>query len=148
MAVRPIPQGYGTVTPYLIVPDAAAQIDFMRAAFDAVETGRFADSDGRVMHASVTIGDSAVMLGEATEEWKPMPCVLHLYVEDTDAVYAKAIAAGARSLREPADQFYGDRMAGVEDSVGNQWWIATHVEDVPREDMERRRKQAEAVEGT
>lgn len=148
MAVRPIPQGYGTVTPYLIVPDAAAQIDFLRAAFGAEETGRFADPDGRVMHASVTIGDSAVMLGEATDEWKPMPCVLHLYVEDTDAVYARAIAAGARSLREPADQFYGDRMAGVEDFVGNQWWIATHVEDVPREEMERRMKQAEAAGGT
>jgi uncharacterized glyoxalase superfamily protein PhnB len=142
MTVRPIPEGYGTVTPYLIVPDAAAQIDFMRKAFGAVETGRFATPDGRIMHASVRVGDSPVMLGEATDEWKPMPCVLHLYVEDTDAAYATAIAAGARSLREPADQFYGDRAAGVVDDAGNQWWIATHVEDVSREEMERRMKQA------
>jgi uncharacterized glyoxalase superfamily protein PhnB len=94
------------------------------------------------MHASVRVGDSPVMLGEATDEWKPMPCGLHLYVEDTDAAYATAIAAGARSLREPADQFYGDRAAGVVDDAGNQWWIATHVEDVSREEMERRMKQA------
>lgn len=148
MAVRPIPEGYGTVTPYLIVPDAAAQIDFLRDAFGAVEAGRFADPDGRIMHASVTIGDSPVMLGEATDEWKPMPCVLHLYVEDTDAVYARAIEAGATSLREPADQFYGDRTGGIQDSAGNQWWIATHVEDVPREEMERRMKQTQASAGT
>jgi PhnB protein len=141
MTVRPIPEGYGTVTPYLIVPDAAAQIDFMRKAFGAVETGRFTTPEGRIMHASMTLGDSPVMLGEATEEWKPMPCVLHLYLEDTDAAYATAIAAGARSLREPADQFYGDRAAGVVDDAGNQWWIATHVEDVPREEMEQRMKQ-------
>ena len=138
MAVKPIPAGYHTVTPYLIVADAARMIDFMTRAFGAVETGRSATPEGRVMHASVRIGDSQVMLGEAFGEWKPLPCVLHLYVPDTDAVHASAIRAGATSLREPANQFYGDRSGGVLDAEGNQWWIATHVEDVAPDEMRRR----------
>lgn len=141
MAVKPIPEGYSTVTPYLVVPDVAALIDFMQRAFGATENSRHAAPDGRIMHAEVEIGDSKVMLGEASPEWKPMPSCLHLYVEDTDAVHADAMKAGGRSLREPTDQFYGDRMAGVEDVAGNQWWIATHVEDVAPEEMERRMKQ-------
>jgi uncharacterized glyoxalase superfamily protein PhnB len=135
---EPIPAGHHTVTPYLLVEDVAGQIDFMIRAFGAVETSRSATPDGRIMHAEVKIGDSFVMLGEASGEWKPMPCMLHLYVPDTDAVYASATRAGARSVREPADQFYGDRSAGVVDAEGNQWWIATHVEDVPPAEMERR----------
>ena len=84
------------------------------------------------------IGDSFVMLGEAGGEWKPMPCMLHLYVRDTDAMYASAMKAGATSLRGPADQFYGDRSAGVQDAAGNHWWIHTHIEDVSAEELERR----------
>ena len=138
MPVPPIPAGYHTVTPYLIVADAARMIDFMTRAFGAVETGRHTTPDGRVMHAEVRIGDSHVMLGEASGEWKPMPCMLHLWVIDTDATYASAIRAGATSLREPADQFYGDRSGGVLDAEGNQWWISTHVEDVAPDEMQRR----------
>ncbi|MGH7481278.1 MAG: VOC family protein [Longimicrobiales bacterium] len=138
MPVEPIPTGHRTVTPYLVVADAGALIEFLKRAFGAVERHRTDTPDGRVMHAEVEIGDSIVMLGEAGGEWQPMPSVLHLYVTDTDAVYARAIEAGATALREPEDQFYGDRSGGVQDPAGNQWWIATHVEDVSPEEMERR----------
>ena len=141
MTVDPIPAGHRTVTPYLLVEDAAGQIEFMTRAFGAVETGRFAAPDGRIVHAEVKIGDSFVMLGDAGGDWKPMPCMLHLYVPDTDAVYASALRAGARSVREPSDQFYGDRSAGVVDGQGNQWWITTHIEDVPPDEMERRMRE-------
>ncbi len=141
MPVDPVPAGHHTVTPYLMVEDAARQIEFMTRAFDAIEMGRFATPDGRVMHAEVRIGDSVVMLGEAGGEHRPMPSMLHLFVPDTDAVYASAIGAGATSLREPANQFYGDRTGGVVDSQGNQWWISTHVEDVSPDEMARRMRE-------
>ncbi|MGE0158235.1 MAG: VOC family protein [Gemmatimonadales bacterium] len=141
MPIDPIPAGHHTVTPYLLVEDVARQIDFMARAFGAVETGRFATPDGRIMHAEVRIGDSFVMLGEASGEWKPMPCMLHLFVPDIDAVYARAMKAGAKSVREPSNQFYGDRSGGVVDAEGNQWWIATHLEDVSPEELERRMRE-------
>ncbi len=137
-SVRPIPEGYHTVTPHLTVPGVAKLIDFMKAAFDATERGRFEGPDGSVMHAEVKIGDSIVMMGEPSGEFKAMPGVLSLYVPDVDATYRRAIEAGATSLREPADQFYGDRSGGVQDASGNQWWISTHVEDVSPEEMRRR----------
>ena len=87
------------------------------------------------------LGDSVVMIGQAREEWPARPAALYVYVEDTDAIYKRALAAGGRSVMEPRDTFYGDRNAGVEDPSGNQWWIATHVEDVPPEEMERRAKE-------
>jgi PhnB protein len=138
MAVRPIPEGYHTVTPYLVVPGVPELIEFLKQAFDARETGRFAGPDGTIMHAEVRIGDSPVMMGEPAGGVQPIPAMLHLYVEDVDAAYRRALAAGATSVREPADQFYGDRSAGVKDCFGNQWWMATHVEDVSPEEMERR----------
>lgn len=142
MAVKPVPDGYHTVTPYLIVPDVDGMITFLREAFDAEEKSRVAGPDGRIMHAEVVIGDSPVMMGESTEELPPMPCMLHLYLEDVDAAYEQALAAGATSMREPTDEFYGDRSGGVQDAYGNQWWLATHVEDVPEDEM-RRRMEAE-----
>src|SRR4030081_1144777 len=142
MAVKPIPDGYHTVTPYLIVPGVAKLIDFLKAAFDAKEIHRMATPDGRIMHAEVKIGDSPVMLGEPMGEWKPMPCMMYLYVKDTDAVYNQALKAGATSAMEPADQFYGDRNAGVKDGTGNLWWIATHKEDVAPEEMKKRSEAA------
>lgn len=144
MPVNPIPEGYHSVTPYLIVKDVNGLIDFLKRAFDAEEIGKHTDSDGAVMHAEVRIGDSVVMMGEASDEWRPMPSVLHLYVEDTDAVYQRAMQAGATSLREPSDQFYGDRSGGVTDPSDNQWWIATHVEDVPPEELKRRQESFES----
>lgn len=95
-------------------------------------------ADGTIMHAEVRIGDSVVMMGESGGEFTPMPASIHLYVEDTDATYKRALRAGATSLREPADQFYGDRSAGVKDLAGNHWWIATHKEDVSPEELEKR----------
>jgi len=138
MTVKPIPDGYHTVTPYLAVHGAAQLIDFLRQAFDAQERERHSMPDGSIMHAEVKIGDSVIMLSEAAGEWKPMPAMIHLYVNDCDAVYKKAIKAGATSVREPANQFYGDRSGGVRDACGNQWWISTHVEDVPPEEMQKR----------
>jgi PhnB protein len=135
---RAVPEGHHTVTPYLIVPDATAMLSFMERAFGAEVLGRHHDPDGRVMHAEARIGDSRVMLGESTGEWPPTRAMLHLYVEDADAWHRRAVDAGARSVRDPEDTFYGDRSGGVEDPFGNQWWIATHVEDVSPEEMERR----------
>jgi uncharacterized glyoxalase superfamily protein PhnB len=129
-AVKPIPDGYHTVTPYLVVRDVPRLIDFLRQAFGATELIRAPRPDGSIMHAEVAIGDSRVMMGEASASSPPMPGCVHLYVVDTDALYHLALQAGATSLREPTDQFYGDRMAGVQDPVGNQWWIATRVENV------------------
>jgi uncharacterized glyoxalase superfamily protein PhnB len=94
--------------------------------------------DGGVMHAEVKIGDSKIMMGEAMGEWKAKPCSLYLYVEAVDAVYQRAIQAGGTSVREPMVQFYGDRTAGVVDPCGNYWGIATHVEDVSHEELEKR----------
>lgn len=136
--VQPIPEGYHTVTPYLIVDDADGLIRFVEKAFDAESLGRWADGEGRVMHAEVRIGDSRVMLGSASEEWGAKPAMLHLYVEDVDATFRQAVAAGGRPLREPEDMFYGDRSGGVTDPYGNQWWISTRVEDVSDEEIARR----------
>ena len=140
MAVKPIPDGYHTITPYLIVANVEGLIEFVEEAFDGSLRGGEAarDSSGRIMHAEMQIGDSVVMMSEATDDSTPMTAMLHLYVEDVDAVYQRALAAGGTSLREPTDEFYGDRSAGVADDFGNQWWIATLVEDVPPEEMQRR----------
>jgi PhnB protein len=117
----PIPKGYHTVTPVLTVHGAANLIEFLKRAFGAQETYRLPGPEGTVQHAELKIGDSMVMVGEATDQWKPMPATIALYVEDADAWYARALQAGGTSLREPSDQFYGDRSAGVKDSVGNHW---------------------------
>ena len=138
MAVKPVPDGYHTVTPYLTVPGVAKLIEFVQRAFDAVEVHEcMKRPDGTIMHAEVKIGDSMVMMGEPMG-CPPSPAALYLYVPDTDAIYRRALAAGATSLMEPADQFYGDRNAGVRDPAGNHWWIATHKEDVPPAELARR----------
>ena len=138
MTVKPIPQGYHTITPYLVVQRAAQLIDFLKQAFEAEEILHMAQPDGTITHAEVKIGDSGVMISEASGDFKPMPAMLHLYVEDTDSVYRRALRAGATSLREPEDQFYGDRTGGVQDASGNQWWIATHIEDVSADELAKR----------
>jgi PhnB protein len=142
MAVRPIPEGYHSVTPYLVVPGVARLIEFLKQAFAAIETERMAGPDGTVMHAEVQIGDSRVMMGEAHGEYHPMPAVLQLYVEDVDAVYERAVRAGGTSLEPPTDQFYGDRRGGVRDPSGNQWWIGTRKEDLSTDELARRAKVA------
>jgi uncharacterized glyoxalase superfamily protein PhnB len=147
MAVKPIPDGYHTVTPYLTVDGAAKLLDFVKEAFGAEMRGdAMRTPDGKIGHAEVQIGDSVVMLSDAStsDTGEVNTALLHLYVEDVDATYKRAIEAGATSVREPSNQFYGDRSAGVRDSVGNQWWIATHVEDVPPEEMAKRAQEAMA----
>lgn len=136
--VKPVPEGYHSVTPILMVDDAAKLIDFLKTAFGAREKERFTDPAGRIAHAEVTIGDSIVQLSDASGEWKPIQVPLLLYVSDTDATYQRALRAGATSVREPADQFYGDRTGGVKDAFGNTWWIATHTEDVTSKELQQR----------
>ncbi len=138
MAPKPIPDGFHTVTPYLVVQGAAKELDFLKGAFQAEELFRMPQPDGTIMHAEVKIGDSIVMMGEARGQQKPMPCSLYLYVTDADAVYKRALQAGATSTMEPANQFYGDRTAGVRDPAGNQWMIGTHKEDVSPEEIRKR----------
>jgi len=141
MPVKPIPDGYHTVTPYITVDDAGEVIEFLKKAFDAQETFAMRDDHGKVRHAEVKVGNSMVMLGSSHDQWKARPANFYIYVEDVDAVYRKAVAAGGKSLNEPQTQFYGDRHGGVTDSQGNNWWIATHVEDVPAEELDRRAKE-------
>jgi uncharacterized glyoxalase superfamily protein PhnB len=138
MAVAPIPQGFHSVTPYLVVEGAAQLIEFLEDAFDAQEIFRATRPDGSISHAQVKIGDSFVELADAHGQLKARPGAIHLYVNDADAVYQRAIRAGASSLREPADQFYGDREGDVKDPCGNHWYIATHQEDVPLDELKRR----------
>jgi PhnB protein len=141
MAVKPIPDGYHTVTPHLTVRGASKVLDFVKQAFEAKELHRIAHPDGTLMHAEIKIGDSIVMMGEAREGCQPMPSSLYLYVPDADAVYKRALRAGATSTMELANQFWGDRVGGVKDPAGNQWMIGTHKEDVSPEEL---RKRAEA----
>jgi PhnB protein len=136
--VKPVPDGYHTVTPYLVVGDAEKVLDFTIKAFGAKEKVRMPGPDGKVAHAEVTIGDSVVMIGSPAPGQRLMPGMIYLYVDDTDATYKKALAAGAKSVEEPTDAFYGDRRAAVEDSQGNQWFIATHQEDPTPEQMQER----------
>jgi len=130
MAVQSIPEGYHTVTPYLIVQEADQLINFVNQAFEATERFRGTGSAGGI-HCEVKIGDSIVMIGGGGA-WRgePSPATLYLYMNDVDAVYRRALQAGATSISEPADQSFGDRMAGVKDAFGNVWYIATHKEDV------------------
>src|SRR5437867_10828831 len=122
MGQKPIPVGFHTVTPYLVSEGVPRLIEFLDAAFNAVEVERSIDGNGRVMHAEVRIGDSMVMIGEAMDRCPAVSTSLYLYVPDIDAVYCQAIQAGGVSLMEPADQFYGDRNAGVQDPAGHKWW--------------------------
>lgn len=137
-SVKAIPEGMHTVTPFLVVDGASELIRFIEQSFDGKTTSIMKTQDGKVMHASVLIGDSQVMVTDATEKYPAGSCRLYLYVEDVDDTYDKALKANGTSLREPTDEFYGDRSSGVKDAWGNEWWIATHVEDVDDEEMEKR----------
>ncbi len=141
MAVNPIPDNFPRVIPYLIVNNVSQQLDFLTKVFNAKITELMELEDGTINHAECRIGDSVIMMGKASEDYPPMPAMIYVYMEDTDDVYNKALSHGAISLVEPADQFYGDRNAGVKDPFGNSWWIATHVKDVTKEEMERMNKE-------
>ena len=136
-SVNPIPDGYTAVTPYLIVDNAAAMLDFLAAAFGAVERLRVPMPGGGIGHAEVEIDGAALMVSDSIPEYPATSTLIHLYVTDVDAVYARAVQAGATSVEAPADQFYGDRMARITDPSGNRWAIATHVRDIdPNEIMQ------------
>lgn len=142
MAVKAKPDGYHSITPYLVVDDAARLIDFLVQAFGAEELERFAAPGNRVGHAELRIGDSLVMLGDARPEHPAMEAMLYLYVDDVDATYQIALSSGAEAVQPPQDQFYGDRSGGVKDPCGNVWYIATHIEDVSPVELQRRAQQA------
>ena len=138
MAVKPIPDGYRTVTPFLNVKGLGKLIDFLKQAFGAEEIMRMPGPDGAVVHAEVNIGNSRLMLGEIMQANTPSSSYFYLYVSDADAAYKRAIGAGAKSVSEPADQFWGDRMGTVTDPFGNNWSVATHKEDPTPEEMAKR----------
>jgi len=135
-SVQKRPEGFHTVNPYLVIDGAAKVIEFLKQAFGAIQVGEsFKGPDGKIMHATVRIGDSMVEIGDSPA---PMPMNLHVYVDDVDSLYRRAIAVGGLSVREPETTFYGDRSAGVKDPGGNNWWLACHVEDVSNEEIMRR----------
>ena len=144
--VKPIPEGYHTATPYLIVKDAAHAIEFYKKAFGATELMRMPGTGGKIGHAEIKIGDSPIMLADevpgmgfrSPESLGGSPISILLYVEDVDVVFSEALAAGAKVQRPVADQFYGDRTGGVTDPFGHVWYIATHKEDVSPEEMKKR----------
>ena len=139
MAVNYIPKEHHTVTPYIMVEGVESVMNFLTAAFGAEIREVMRAPDGSIMHAQVMVGNSMLMLaGARPPEWPSQPASFYLYLPDCDAAYQRALAAGAQSIMEPADQFYGDRHGGVKDAAGNSWWIATHIEDVSEEEMKRR----------
>lgn len=144
MAVKPIPDGYHSLTPYIIAGGVAKLIAFLKKAFEATEVfPAMTLPDGTIKHVELKIGDSVVMIAEADGDYKASPCMLYHYVQDIDAVYKRSLEAGGTSICEPKDQFYGDRSAGVKDPSGNQWWIATRKEDVTPEECTRRMRALE-----
>ena len=155
MGTKPIPEGYHTATPHLILKDAGHAIEFYKKAFGAKELMRYAEPGGKVGHAEIRIGNSPIMLADEYPEMGFVgpqalggsPVSLVLYVEDVDAWFARAVAAGAQVLRPLQDQFYGDRTGMLKDPFGHIWTLATHKEDVPLEEMHRRAESAEHKKG-
>jgi PhnB protein len=144
--VKPIPDGYHSITPYLIVDDGGRAIEFYKKAFNATEMMRMPGPGGKVMHAEIKIGDSVVMLADEAPEmdarsakhYGGSPVTLMVYVEDVDKLFPQAVAAGAKEVRPIADQFYGDRSGTVKDPFGHSWHLSTHKEDVSEEEMKKR----------
>lgn len=146
--VKPVPDGYPTATPYLTLKNASGALDFYARAFGAKEVMRLAAPDGKIGHAEMRIGNSPIMLSDeypdmgvlSPESIGGSPVMLHLYVEDVDATFLRAVAAGATVLTPVADQFYGDRGGKLSDPFGHVWWIASHTEDVTPDEMAKRAK--------
>jgi PhnB protein len=143
---KAIPSGHRTVTPYLAIKNAAKAVEFYKNAFGATESYKLMMPDGRLGHAEIRLGDSMIMLadefpeygGKAPATLGGSPVSIHLYVEDVDAFFRKALAAGAKELKPVMDQFYGDRSGQLEDPFGHLWWVATHKEDISSEEMQKR----------
>ena len=146
MGVRAIPDGHHTVTPYLAIKNAVEALSFYQQAFGASEIYKLIMPDGRLGHAEIQLGDSVIMLsdefpefgGKSPQTLGGSPVCIHLYVEDVDAFFKKALAAGAKERKAVMDQFYGDRSGQLEDPFGHLWWVATHKEDVAPEEMQKR----------
>ena len=146
MTVQPVPEGYRTVTPYLSVDDASAAIDFYQRALGAKERVRMSGPGGAIMHAELELGDSRVMLSDPFPQFTPRPpkelggtsVSIFMYVEDVDAAFKQATDAGATSEMEPDDMFWGDRFGSLRDPFGHSWQLATHIEDVAPEEMDKR----------
>ncbi|MGZ3443461.1 MAG: VOC family protein [Polyangia bacterium] len=129
MAVKPIPDGYHTVTPYIIASDAARLIEFLGKAFGA-EVRHKTVEEGRIRHAEVRVGSSMVMISQSIPEYPPTPIHIYVYIEDCDAVFDRAVAAGGTVIMPMKDQDYGDRNGGVKDPVGNSWWIGKRIKEL------------------
>ena len=148
--VKPIPDGYPRVSPHLSVVGAAKAIDFYKEVLGATERMRMGTPDGPIAHAEIQVGDSVIMIGEEIPDGTDpspatlggSPVALFVYVEDVDDVYRRAISSGATTVREPEDHFYGDRVAMFDDPFGHRWNIATHIEDVSPEEMQKRAAEA------
>jgi PhnB protein len=140
------PEGYGTVTPWVISRDTSSLIEFVKAAFHAQELARLPGPRGGIGHAEVRIGDSIVMMFDAQEGWPETPGFLRLWVDDVDATYRRALEAGATSVTEMTDLFFGDRVGRVRDPLGNIWWIQTRVAEVDPAELAQRPMDPEAVE--
>jgi len=144
--VKAIPAGYRTVTPYLTIKNGAKALEFYKKAFGATAIYKLMMSDGRLGHAEIRLGDSMIMLGDelpeyggkAPETLGGSPVSIYLYVEDVDAFFKRALAAGAKERKPVMDQFYGDRSGQLEDPFGHLWWVATHKEDIAPEEMQKR----------
>jgi PhnB protein len=141
--VRAVPEGFETVTPYLVVENASKLIEFMKKAFNGNVTFITKGGEDRIMHATVKIGTSTIMISDIMEGMQPQTSMLYLYLDDANAIFKKAIQAGATSIREVKTEFYGDRAGAVKDDAGNVWWIATHVEDVDSKELERRSQEVQ-----
>ena len=145
MSVKPIPEGYHTLTPFLTVRNAERAIEFYKQAFGAQERGVAKGPDGKVMHAEVKIGDSVIMLSDEFPEFGSLspqsvggsPMGLHIYIENVDAAFDRAVKAGAQVEMPVADQFWGDRYGKLKDPFGHKWSIATHVKDMSEDEMKR-----------
>ena len=143
MAVKPIPDGFHTITPHLIIKGAAEAIEFYKKAFGAEEIMRMPSPDGKLMHAEIKIGDSRLMLADEFPDWGKVgpqsiggsPVVVHLYVKDCDAAFNQAVEAGAKPTMPPADMFWGDRYGALEDPYGHHWSVATHTQDLTPEQI-------------
>ena len=145
----PVPEGYHTITPWIIVRGAAELLDYVKEAFGAEETARVYNEDGTIGHAEVRIGDSMAMMFDAKEEWPDTLSFLRLYVEDGDAVHRRALDAGSISVTEMTNLFFGDRIGRVRDPQGNVWWIQTRLEDVVNpEEQSRRAEEQTYIDAT
>jgi PhnB protein len=142
--VKPIPDDMHSITPHIVCKDAPAAIEFYKKAFGAIDAGQMLAPNGKLIHGMIRIGDSAVMLAEETPEWgavspltlKGSPVTLHLYVDNADAAFERAVAAGATSVMPPADMFWGDRYGVLKDPFGHNWSIAHHMRDMTPEEMQ------------